>query len=141
MAKKELKEQVKIAIPAGKAQPGPPVGSTLGPKGINLMQFCKDFNAATSAMVGSVPVIVNIYTDRSFDFVIKTQAVADLIKLAINIKSGSADPLRKKAGKITLAQVREVAEKKMTDLNANTVEAAMKMVEGTCRSMGVTVVD
>jgi large subunit ribosomal protein L11 len=141
MADKVLKGQVKLAIGAGKANPAPPVGSTLGPQGINLMQFCKEFNEKTSSMTGAIPVVVSIYTDRSFDFVIKTQAVADLVKQAIGITSGSKDPLRVKVGKITREQVKSVAEKKMVDLNASDIEGAMKMVEGTCKSMGVTVVD
>jgi large subunit ribosomal protein L11 len=141
MADKVIKAQVKLAIGAGKANPAPPVGSTLGPQGINLMQFCKDFNDKTSSMQGAIPVVVTIYTDRSFEFVIKTQAVADLVKQAINIKSGSKDPLRVKVGKITKEQVKAIAEKKMIDLNAFDIEGAMKMVEGTCRSMGVTVID
>jgi large subunit ribosomal protein L11 len=141
MADKVLKAQVKLAIGAGKANPAPPVGSTLGPQGINLMQFCKEFNDKTASMTGAIPVVVSVYSDRSFDFIIKTQAVADLVKQAIGITTGSKDPLRQKVGKITKDQVREVAEKKMGDLNAFTLEGAMKMVEGTCKSMGVTVID
>jgi large subunit ribosomal protein L11 len=141
MADKVIKAQVKLAVQAGKANPAPPIGSTLGPQGINLMQFCKEFNEKTSSMTGTIPVVVTIYSDRSFEFVIKTQAVPDLIKQALNIKSGAKDPLRTKVGKITKAQVREIAEKKMVDLNAFDIEGAMKMVEGTCRSMGVTVID
>jgi large subunit ribosomal protein L11 len=141
MADKVLKAQVKLAIGAGKANPAPPVGSTLGPQGINLMQFCKEFNDKTSSMTGAIPVVVSVYSDRSFDFIIKTQAVADLVKQAIGITSGSKDPLRVKVGKITREQVKMVAEKKMTDLNAADIEGAMKMVEGTCKSMGVTVID
>lgn len=141
MADKEIKAQVKLAIQAGKANPAPPVGSTLGPQGINLMQFCKEFNDKTSSMTGAIPVVVTVWTDRSFEFVIKTQAVADLVKQAIGIKSGAKDPLRTKVGKITKEQVKAIAEKKMVDLNAFDIEGAMKMVEGTCRSMGVSVVD
>jgi large subunit ribosomal protein L11 len=141
MAEKIIKAQVKLAIGAGKANPAPPVGSTLGPQGINLMQFCKEFNEKTSSMTGAIPVVVTVYSDRSFEFVIKTQAVADLVKQAIGIKSGSKDPLRIKVGKITKAQVQAVAEKKMVDLNAFDLDGAMKMVEGTCKSMGVTVID
>jgi large subunit ribosomal protein L11 len=141
MADKVLKAQVKLAIQAGKANPAPPVGSTLGPQGINLMQFCKEFNDKTSSMTGAIPVVVSIYADRSFEFVIKTQAVADLVKQAINISAGAKDPLRTKVGKITKTQVKAIAEKKMVDLNSYDVEAAMKMVEGTCRSMGVSVIE
>jgi large subunit ribosomal protein L11 len=141
MADKVIKAQVKLAIQAGKANPAPPVGSTLGPQGINLMQFCKEFNDKTSSMQGGIPVVVTIYSDRSFEFVIKTQAVADLVKQAINITVGAKDPLRQKVGKITRDQVRAIAEKKMVDLNAFSIEGAMKMVEGTCKSMGVTVID
>jgi large subunit ribosomal protein L11 len=141
MADKEIKAQVKLAIQAGKANPAPPVGSTLGPQGINLMQFCKEFNDKTSSMTGAIPVVVTIWTDRSFEFVIKTQAVADLVKQAIGITSGAKDPLRTKVGKITKEQVQAIAEKKMVDLNSFDLEGAMKMVEGTCRSMGVSVID
>ncbi|MGL4758401.1 MAG: 50S ribosomal protein L11 [Patescibacteria group bacterium] len=141
MADKVLKAQVKLAIQAGKANPAPPVGSTLGPQGINLMQFCKEFNDKTASMTGAIPVVVSIYSDRSFDFVIKTQAVADLVKQAINISAGAKDPLRQKVGKITKTQVKAIAEKKMVDLNAYDVDAAMKMVEGTCKSMGVLVIE
>lgn len=141
MAEKVLKAKIKLSIQAGKANPAPPVGSTLGPQGINLMQFCKEFNKATESMNGAIPVEVSIYNDRSFEFVIKTQAVPDLVKQAANITAGAKDPLRTKVGKITKAQVREIAEKKMVDLNAFTIEAGMSMVEGTCKSMGVTVTD
>lgn len=141
MADKVLKAQVKLSIQAGKANPAPPVGSTLGPQGINLMQFCKEFNDKTSSMTGAIPVVVSIYTDRSFEFVIKTQAVADLVKQTLNITSGAKDPLRQKVGKITKTQVKAIAEKKMVDLNSYDIAAAMKMVEGTCRSMGVTVIE
>jgi large subunit ribosomal protein L11 len=141
MADKVIKAQVKLAIQAGKANPAPPVGSTLGPQGINLMQFCKEFNDKTSSMVGAIPVVVTIYSDRSFEFVIKTQAVADLVKQAIGITAGAKDPLRQKVGKITKAQIQAIAEKKMVDLNAFDMVGAMSMVEGTCKSMGVTVID
>ena len=139
MADKKVKAQVKLVIQAGKANPAPPVGSTLGPYGLNLMQFCKDFNEKTATMTGGVPAVVTIYEDRSFDFFLKTAAVSELVKQSIKIPKGAADPLRGKVGKITKDQIREIAEKKMVDLNCYTVEQAMKMVEGTCRSMGVTI--
>jgi len=141
MAEKKIKAQIKLVITANKANPAPPVGSTLGPHGINLMQFCKDFNDKTSGMTGGVPVVVTIFEDRSFEFVLKTAAVSELVKQAIKIQTGSATPHKVKVGTITKAQVKEVAEKKMVDLNCYTVEQAMKMVEGTCRSMGVVVKD
>ena len=139
MANKKIKAVVKIVIPAGKAQAGPPVGSTLGPLGINLMQFVKDFNTQTGNMTGGIPALITVYDDRSFEFILKTPAVSELVKQAISITSGAADQIRKKVGKITKAQIRSIAEKKMEDLNCYDVEQAMKMVEGTCRSMGVTV--
>jgi large subunit ribosomal protein L11 len=136
---KKVKALIKLVIQAGKANPAPPVGSTLGPQGINLMQFCKEFNDKTNGMTGGVPAVVSIYEDRSFSFELKTPAVSELVKQAIGITSGSGDPLRNKVGVITKDQVKAIAEKKMTDLNCYTVENAMKMVEGTCRSMGVRV--
>jgi large subunit ribosomal protein L11 len=139
MADKKVKSQVKMVITAGKANPAPPVGSTLGPTGINLMQFCKEFNDRTATMTGVVPVVVTIYEDRTFEFILKTPPVAELIKQAIGVTSGSADPLRKKIGKLTKVKVREIAEKKMVDLNSYSVDSAAKQVEGTARSMGVQV--
>ena len=140
MADKKVTAEVKLVIGAGQAKPVPPVGSTLGPYGLNLMQFCKEFNDSTNGMTGSVPCVVTIYEDRSFSFILKTPAVSELVKQAINIPKGSADALRVKAGEITKAQVLEIATKKMPDLNCYTPEQASKMVEGTCRSMGVKVV-
>jgi len=134
---KKVKAQVKLVIKAGAANPAPPVGSTLGPQGINLMQFCKDFNEKTNTMTGGVPCVVTIYEDRSFDFILKTPAVSELVKQALNITSGSADPMRKKVATITKAQIMAIAEKKMVDLNCYSIENAMLQVEGTCRSMGV----
>lgn len=139
MANKKIKAVVKLVITAGKAQAGPPVGSTLGPLGINLMQFVKDFNNQTANMTGGVPALITVYDDRSFEFILKTPAVSELIKQAIDIKSGASDQVRKKVGKITKAQIRTIAERKMEDLNCYDVEQAMKMIMGTCRSMGVTV--
>lgn len=139
MADKKVKVSLKLVIQAGKANPAPPVGSALGPHGINLMQFCKEFNDQTSSSSGAVPVLVTVYDDRSFEFVIKTAAVSELIKQALKIESGSGTPNKTKVGKLTSAQLNEIAEKKMGDLNCYTVEQAAKMVAGTARSMGVTI--
>ena len=139
---KPIKAQVKLQLQAGKATPAPPVGSTLGPHGINLPMFVKQFNDATAKDVGLViPVVVTIYGDRTFDFVLKTPPAATLIKQACGLKSGSKKPNTDKVAKITKAQVRKIAEQKMVDLNATSVEAAISMIEGTARSMGVTVVN
>lgn len=141
MAKK-ITAVVKLQLPAGKATPGPPVGSTLGPHGINIPGFTKEFNAKTSAQAGLViPVVITIYADRSFTFVLKTPPAAVLIKKACNLNSGSAKPNTQKVANITKAQVEEIAKIKMPDLNAASLEAAMAMVAGTARSMGVVVVD
>jgi len=137
---KAIKTSVKLQIQAGKATPAPPVGSTLGPHGINIPQFVKGFNDATADKAGLIiPVVVTIYTDRSFDFVLKTPPTAVLIKQELGLQSGSKKPNTDKVGKITKAQVRKIAEMKMVDLNAASVEAAMLMVQGTARSMGVVV--
>lgn len=139
MAKK-LKAIVKLQLQAGKANPAPPVGTALGPHGVNIMGFCKEYNARTQALAGQViPVEMNIYTDGSFTFITKTPPVPDLIKKAINIKGGSAEPNKTKVGKLTQSQVREIAEVKLKDLTGVSLESAMKMVEGTARSMGVTI--
>ena len=141
MAKK-VKAVVKIQIQGGKANPAPPVGTALGPHGINLMQFCKEYNAKTSGQVGQVvPVEVTVFQDGSFSFILKTPPAADLLKKAANIKSGSSEPNREKVGTVTQAQLREIAEIKMKDLNAFDVDNAMKIIAGTARSMGLTVVD
>ena len=141
MAKK-VTAIVKLQLPAGKATPGPPVGSTLGPHGINLPGFVKEFNDKTADKIGLViPVVMTIYNDRSFSFITKTPPAPVLIKKACGIESGSAKPNKDKVAKITKAQVREIAELKMPDLNAASVEAAMSMIAGTARSMGVTVED
>jgi large subunit ribosomal protein L11 len=141
MAKK-VKAVVKIQIQGGKANPAPPVGTALGPHGINLMQFCKEYNAKTSGQVGQVvPVEVTVFQDGSFSFILKTPPAADLLKKAANIKSGSSEPNREKVGSVTQAQLREIAEIKMKDLNAVDIEGAMKIVAGTARSMGLTVTD
>lgn len=141
MAKK-IKALVKLQIPAGKANPAPPVGTALGPHGVNIMGFCKDYNARTQDQMGQiVPVEISIFTDGSFTFITKTPPAVDLIKRAISLNKGSAEPNRDKVGSITRAQMREIAEIKLKDLNNVPVESAMLMIEGTARSMGVTVAD
>jgi large subunit ribosomal protein L11 len=140
MAKK-IKHQVKMLIQAGKANPAPPVGSTLGPLGINLMMFCKDFNDRTNGMRGAVPVVVTVFDDRTFEFILKTPPVAELIKQMINLEKGAATPKKTKVGQLTTEQVRAIATQKMPDLNCFNVESAMKMVIGTAKNMGVLVVD
>jgi len=138
--KKKVAALVKVQLQAGQATPAPPVGTALGPHGVNIMEFCKAYNAATEAMRGSViPVEITIFEDRSFSFVTKTQPAAELIKKAAGLDKGSAVPQRDKVGRLTRDQVREIAMTKQPDLNANDIEAAMKIVEGTARSMGVTV--
>ena len=141
MAKK-VEGYIKLQIPAGKATPAPPVGPALGQHGVNIVEFTKQFNAKTADQGDMIiPVVITVYNDRSFSFITKTPPAAVLIKKACNIKSGSGVPNKTKVATITKAQVREIAEKKMPDLNAATVEAAASMIAGTCRSMGVTVVD
>ena len=139
MAKK-VSAIVKLQIPAGKATPAPPVGTALGPHGVNIMQFTKEFNAKTQDKVGLIiPVVLTVYQDRSFTFITKTPPAPVLIKKTLNIQSGSGEPNKKKVAKLTKDQVKEIAEMKMPDLNAASVEAAMSMVAGTARSMGVEV--
>jgi large subunit ribosomal protein L11 len=141
MAKK-VKAVVKIQIQGGKANPAPPVGTALGPHGINLMQFCKEYNAKTANQVGQVvPVEVTVFQDSSFSFILKTPPAADLLKKAAGIRSGSSEPNREKVGTVTKDQLREIAEIKMKDLNANDMENAMNIIAGTARSMGITVVE
>jgi large subunit ribosomal protein L11 len=141
MAKK-VKAVVKLQIAAGKANPAPPVGPALGQHGVNIMAFCKEYNARTAAQTGTVvPVEITIFTDQSFTFVTKTPPAADLIRQAAGVPKGSPKPNRDKVGRISRKQVREIAELKLKDLNAYDVESAMKMVEGSARSMGVTVSD
>jgi len=138
--KKKVAALVKVALNAGAATPAPPVGTALGPHGVNIMEFVKRYNAETEAMRGTIiPVEITIYEDRTFTFVTKTPPAAELIKKAAGLKSGSARPHKDKVGKLTADQVREIATTKMPDLNANDIEAAMKIVAGTARSMGVTV--
>jgi large subunit ribosomal protein L11 len=141
MAKK-VTAQVKLQIPAGKATPAPPVGTALGPQGVNIMEFCKAFNAKTSGKDQEgliIPVVITIFSDRSFTFITKTPPVAILVKRAVNLAKGSAEPNKTKVGKITLQQIEEIAKLKMPDLNCFTVEAAMEQVKGACKSMGVDI--
>ena len=141
MAKK-VSGYIKLQIPAGKATPAPPVGPALGQHGVNIVEFTKQFNAKTADQGDLIiPVVITVYSDRSFSFVTKTPPAAVLIKKACNLKSGSGVPNKTKVAKITKAQVKEIAELKMPDLNAASVETAMSMIEGTCRSVGVTVVE
>ncbi|HEX8863821.1 MAG TPA: 50S ribosomal protein L11 [Actinomycetes bacterium] len=131
---------LKIELTAGQATPAPPVGTALGPHAVNIMEFCKQYNAATQAQAGNVvPVEITIYEDRTFSFVLKTPPAAVLLRNAAGVDKGSAEPHRDKVGSVTRDQVREIAETKMPDLNANDIEAAMKVIEGTARSMGITV--
>ena len=141
MAKK-IKTMVKIQLPAGKATPAPPVGTALGPHGINIADFTRQFNERTAPMGDLIiPAEITIYEDRSFTFILKTPPAAVLIKKALGLDKGSSNPLKNKVGKITKAQIREIAERKMPDLNANDLAAAEKIVAGTARSMGVDVID
>ncbi len=141
MAKKVV-ALIKLAIPAGKANPAPPIGPALGQHGVNIMAFCKEYNARTQDKVGLVvPVEISVFEDRSFTFILKTPPASVLIKKAAGIERGSGEPRTKKVGSISRAQLREIAETKLPDLNANDVEAAMRIVEGTARNMGVTVSD
>jgi len=137
---KKVRAFVKLQIPAGKATPAPPVGPALGPHGINIMAFCKEYNARTSSQAGSIiPVELTIFADGSFSFITKTPPVADLLRKAVNVDKGSAEPNRVKVGKITRQQLREIAEIKMKDLNAVDIEGAESQIIGTARSMGVDV--
>lgn len=141
MAKK-VKVFIKLQIPAGKANPAPPIGPALGQHGVNIQDFCGKFNEKTREMGDTVvPVVISVYEDKSFSFIMKTPPAAELIKKAINLKKGSAVPHKEKVGSISKAKLREIAEKKLPDLNANDVEHAMKIIAGTARSMGVTVED
>jgi len=142
MAKKEVTAQIKLQIPAGKANPAPPVGPALGPHGINIMEFCKTFNAQTQAMGDTIiPVVLTVYSDRSFTFITKTPPASELIKKAAGIIKGSGVPNKNKVGKITSAQVKEIAQTKLPDLNAHSIDKAVEIIKGTARSMGVDVVD
>lgn len=138
---KEVSGLVKLQIKGGAANPAPPIGPALGAKGVNIMEFCKQFNARTQDKAGKVlPVIITVYSDKSFEFIIKQPPVASQIKEAIKIESGSAESNKKKVGKITMDQIKKIAESKMPDMNCFTVESAMEMVAGTARSLGVEVV-
>ena len=142
MAEKEVVKQIKLQIEAGKATPAPPVGPALGSSGVNIMQFVKEFNDRTANQPGMIiPVVITVYKDKSFEFITKVPPVAVLIKKAIKIEKGSGKPNREKVGTITKAQIEEIAKQKMPDLNAASLEAAMSMVKGTARSMGVVVAD
>jgi large subunit ribosomal protein L11 len=142
MAKKVV-NQIKLQIPAGRANPAPPVGPALGAAGVNIPMFCKEFNARTQAMAAdglSIPVVISVYADRTFSFLTKTPPAAGLILKAAGLAKGSGEPNKTKVGKLTQAQVEEIAKKKLEDLNTTDVAAAMRIIEGTCRSLGVTVV-
>jgi len=139
MAKK-IDGYIKLQIPAGSANPAPPVGPALGQKGVNIMDFCKQFNAKTQDQAGTIiPVVITVYADKSFSFITKTPPAAEMLKKAANIQSGSGMPNRTKVAKVTKAQVDEIAKTKMADLNANSLEGAAAMIRGTARSMGITV--
>ncbi|NPA29725.1 50S ribosomal protein L11 [Hydrogenimonas sp.] len=141
MAKKVV-DEFKLQIPAGKANPSPPVGPALGQRGVNIMEFCKAFNEKTKDMMGyNIPVVITVYSDRSFTFITKKPPVTDLIKKEIGLQKGSDNPLKNKVGKITREQIMNIVKTKMDDLNAHDEEAAAKIIEGSCRSMGVEVVD
>ncbi|WP_418690414.1 50S ribosomal protein L11 [Alistipes putredinis] len=138
---KEVAAFIKLQIKGGAANPSPPVGPALGSKGVNIMDFCKQFNARTQDKAGKVlPVIITVYSDKSFDFIVKQPPVAIQLKEAAKVKSGSAQPNRDKVGQVTWDQVREIAQDKMSDMNCFTIEAAMRMIAGTARSMGINVV-
>jgi large subunit ribosomal protein L11 len=141
MAKKVI-DVLKLQIPAGKANPSPPVGPALGQRGINIMEFCKAFNEKTKDMMGyNIPVVITVYADRSFTFITKQPPVTDFLKKAAGIGKGSSNPLKDKVGKITKEQLKEIAEKKLPDLNTNDVEEAMKIIAGSARSMGIEIED
>jgi large subunit ribosomal protein L11 len=139
---KKVIAEIKLQIPAGLANPSPPVGPALGQRGVNIMEFCKAFNAQTQAQQGLIiPVIITVYADRSFTFITKTPPAAVLLKRAAGVEKGSGEPNKKKVGKVTRAQVREIAQLKMPDLTAESLEAAMRTVEGAARSMGIEIVE
>jgi len=139
MAKK-VTAMIKLQVPAGKANPAPPIGTALGPQGVNIMEFCKQFNAKTSTLGDiKIPVVITVYADRSFTFITKTPPAADLIKKAIKLEKGSGKPNREKVGSITRAQIEEIAKLKMPDLNTTNLEAAMRTIEGTAKSLGLDI--
>jgi large subunit ribosomal protein L11 len=142
MAKKEMIAQVKLQIPAGKANPAPPVGPALGPHGVNIMEFCKAFNAQTQAMGDTIiPVVLTVFADRSFTFITKTPPASELLKKAAGIIKGSSSPNKEKVGKVAPAQVTEIAQKKLPDLNAFSLEKAENIIKGTARSMGIEITE
>lgn len=142
MAEKKVTHVIKLQVEAGKANPAPPVGPALGPSGINIMQFCKEFNERTAKDAGMIfPVVLTVYADKSFEFITKTPPAAVLLKKAAKITSGSGKPQKDKVGKVTLAQVEEIAKTKMQDLNAASLESAVSMIKGTARSMGIIVTE
>jgi len=137
---KKITGYIKLQVPAGSANPSPPIGPALGQRGLNIMEFCKAFNAATQDKKGYIiPVVITVYADRSFSFVTKTSPVPDLLKKALNLEKGSGEPNRKKVGKVTWAQIEEIAKMKLPDLNTSSLEAACSMVEGTAKSMGLDI--
>ncbi|HKZ57091.1 MAG TPA: 50S ribosomal protein L11 [Thermodesulfovibrionales bacterium] len=140
--KKQVAAQVRLQIPSGKANPAPPVGPALGPHGINIMEFCKAFNAQTQALGDTIiPVVLTVYSDRTFTFVTKTPPAAELLKKAAGIIKGSSTPNKEKVGKVTSNQIKEIAQKKLPDLNAYSLDEAVKIISGTARSMGIEIVD
>jgi large subunit ribosomal protein L11 len=139
---KEITAKIKLQVPAGKANPAPPVGPALGQHGVNIMEFCKAFNARTQKMGDTIiPVVISVYSDRSFTFITKTPPAAELLKKAAGIVKGSGVPNKDKVGKVTRAQIKEIAQTKLPDLNAASVESAMRMIEGSAKSMGLEIVD
>ena len=142
MAGKPVKAVVKLQIDAGKANPAPPIGTALGPQGINLMNFCKEFNAATAQMAGDViPAVITIYEDRTFSFILKTPPASALLKKLAKVEKGAANPLTTKVGKVTKAQLRAIAEQKLVDLNTTDIEKAMKTIAGTAKNMGIEITE
>jgi large subunit ribosomal protein L11 len=139
VGKKKVKVVIRLQIQAGKATPAPPVGTALGPHGLNIMEFCKTYNERTANMTGVIPAEITVYEDRSFTFITKTPPAGDLLKRAAGVEKGSAVPNREKVGAVSRQQVREIAELKLPDLNAHDIEHAMRIIEGTARSMGLTV--
>jgi large subunit ribosomal protein L11 len=139
MAKK-ITDYIKLQVPAGKANPAPPIGTALGPKGVNIMEFCKQFNAKTANLGDiKIPVVITVYADRSFTFITKTPPAADLLKKALKLEKGSGKPNREKIGSVTRAQIEEIARTKMPDLNTSNLEAAMRTIEGTAKSLGLEI--
>jgi len=139
MGKKKVKVVIRLQIQAGKATPAPPVGTALGPHGLNIMEFCKAYNERTTNQIGVIPAEITVFEDRSFTFITKTPPAGDLLKRAAGVEKGSSVPNRDKVGSVTRQQVREIAEVKLADLNAHDIEHAMRIIEGTARSMGLTV--